>query len=196
MCRCCRIYQRCYQAGPVRRKRRPQVRGRLPAGRGTAHAQTSQELTGPARARHAGPVRGFAPPWAHNGRMRVVVTRIEPDGTMQRRMVDTAWRDDGAQREDLAGRALAMTGATAGLAGIVFTRIYVRIVIATQRAIQSWQWPNRTEPVWPSRIPLHAILVYAAIGLAFIGFTDVMASWVQRLMPADRGSPRARSFRI
>jgi hypothetical protein len=39
--------------------------------------------------------------------MKVVVTRIEPDGTMQRRVVDTAWRDDGAQWEDLAARALA-----------------------------------------------------------------------------------------
>src|ERR1700757_4439689 len=43
----------------------------------------------------------------HNGPMKVVVTRIEPDGTMQRRVVDTAWRDDGAQWEDLAARALA-----------------------------------------------------------------------------------------
>jgi hypothetical protein len=39
--------------------------------------------------------------------MKVVVTRIEPDGTMQRRVVDTAWRDDGAQWEELAARALA-----------------------------------------------------------------------------------------
>ena len=39
--------------------------------------------------------------------MKVVVTRIEPDGTMQRRVVDTAWRDDGAQWEDLAARAMA-----------------------------------------------------------------------------------------
>ena len=39
--------------------------------------------------------------------MRVVATRIEPDGTMQRRMVETAWRDDGARWEELAARALA-----------------------------------------------------------------------------------------
>jgi hypothetical protein len=39
--------------------------------------------------------------------MRVVVTRIEPDGTMQRRVVDTAGRDDGPRWEDLAARALA-----------------------------------------------------------------------------------------
>ena len=39
--------------------------------------------------------------------MRVVVTRIEPDGTMQRRVVDTAQRDDGLRWEDLAARALA-----------------------------------------------------------------------------------------
>jgi len=39
--------------------------------------------------------------------MRVVVTRIEPDGAMQRRAVDTARRDDGPRWEDLAERALA-----------------------------------------------------------------------------------------
>lgn len=39
--------------------------------------------------------------------MRVVVTRIEPDGTMQRRVVNTARRHDGARWEDLAARALA-----------------------------------------------------------------------------------------
>ena len=43
----------------------------------------------------------------NNGRMRVVVTRIEPDGTMQRRVVNTARRDDGPRWEDLAARALA-----------------------------------------------------------------------------------------
>jgi hypothetical protein len=39
--------------------------------------------------------------------MRVVVTRIEPDGTMQRRVVDTARRNDGPRWHDLAARALA-----------------------------------------------------------------------------------------
>jgi hypothetical protein len=43
--------------------------------------------------------------------MRVVVTRIEPDGTMQRRVVDTAQRDDGLRWEDLAARALASSPA-------------------------------------------------------------------------------------
>jgi len=51
-------------------------------------------------------LRGFAPMRAHNGRMRVVVTRIEPDGTMRRRVVNTARRDDGPRWEDLAARAL------------------------------------------------------------------------------------------
>jgi hypothetical protein len=37
-----------------------------------------------------------------------VVTRIEWDGTMQRRMVDTAHRADGPQWEALAARALAV----------------------------------------------------------------------------------------
>jgi hypothetical protein len=40
--------------------------------------------------------------------VRVVVTRIDWDGTMQRRMVDTARRIDGAQWEELAARALAI----------------------------------------------------------------------------------------
>jgi hypothetical protein len=40
--------------------------------------------------------------------VRVTVTRIEWDGTMQRRMVDTAQRGDGPQWEDLTGRALAL----------------------------------------------------------------------------------------
>ena len=41
------------------------------------------------------------------GEMRVVVARIEPDGTMCRRMVDTAWQRDPGNWEDLAARALA-----------------------------------------------------------------------------------------
>ncbi len=36
------------------------------------------------------------------------MTRIEWDGTMQRRMVDTARRADGPHWEDLAARALAI----------------------------------------------------------------------------------------
>ena len=40
--------------------------------------------------------------------MRVVATRIEQDGTMQRRVVDTARSSDGPRWEDLACRALAV----------------------------------------------------------------------------------------
>jgi hypothetical protein len=43
----------------------------------------------------------------HNGQVRVVATRIEQDGTMQRRVVDTARCSDGPRWEDLASRALA-----------------------------------------------------------------------------------------
>ena len=43
-----------------------------------------------------------------NGLVRVVVTRIERDGTMQRRMVDTAQQGDPRNWEDLAARALAV----------------------------------------------------------------------------------------
>lgn len=39
--------------------------------------------------------------------MRVVATRIDGDGTMQRRVVDTAQCSDGPEWEDLACRALA-----------------------------------------------------------------------------------------
>ena len=40
--------------------------------------------------------------------MRVIATRIEPDGTMQRRMVDTARQSDHRLWEDLAARAVAV----------------------------------------------------------------------------------------
>jgi hypothetical protein len=43
-----------------------------------------------------------------NELVRVVATRIEWDGTMQRRMVDTAHASGGPQWEDLAARALAV----------------------------------------------------------------------------------------
>jgi hypothetical protein len=45
---------------------------------------------------------------AQNELMRVVATRIEQDGTMQRRVVDTAHCSDGPRWEDLACRALAV----------------------------------------------------------------------------------------
>jgi hypothetical protein len=43
-----------------------------------------------------------------NGLVRVVATRIEQDGTMQRRTVDTALCSGGPQWDDLAARALAV----------------------------------------------------------------------------------------
>jgi hypothetical protein len=39
--------------------------------------------------------------------MRVIVTRIGPDGTMGRRMVDTAASSDASRWEELTARALA-----------------------------------------------------------------------------------------
>src|SRR6266699_3468654 len=42
------------------------------------------------------------------GPVRVIVTRIESGGTMQRRMVDTAQRGDGPQWENLGARALTI----------------------------------------------------------------------------------------
>jgi hypothetical protein len=44
----------------------------------------------------------------HNELVRVVATQIECDGSVQRRMVDTACCSGGPQREDLAARALAV----------------------------------------------------------------------------------------
>jgi hypothetical protein len=41
------------------------------------------------------------------GPVRVVVTRIEPDGAMHRRVVETAWQRDPNSWDDLAARALA-----------------------------------------------------------------------------------------
>ena len=41
--------------------------------------------------------------------MRVVVTRIEPDGTMRRHMVDTARQSDRRLWEDLAARAAGIS---------------------------------------------------------------------------------------
>ena len=54
--------------------------------------------------------QAFAWPFAreHNELVRVVATQIECDGTMQRRMVDTARCSAGPQWEDLAVRALAV----------------------------------------------------------------------------------------
>ena len=43
----------------------------------------------------------------HTDLMRVVVTRIDPDGTMDRRMVDTAASGNAGPWEDLVARALA-----------------------------------------------------------------------------------------
>ena len=40
--------------------------------------------------------------------MRVIATRIEPDGTMQRRIVDTARQSDRRLWEDLATRAVGI----------------------------------------------------------------------------------------
>jgi hypothetical protein len=41
--------------------------------------------------------------------MRVIVTQIEPDGAMWRRMVETAGRSDAGLWQELIGRALAIT---------------------------------------------------------------------------------------
>jgi hypothetical protein len=54
-----------------------------------------------------------------------VVTRIEQDGTMQRRMVDTARRSDGPRWEDLAARALACPPAYRPVPGVAVYHLSV-----------------------------------------------------------------------
>ena len=51
--------------------------------------------------------------------MWVVVTRIEPDGTIQRRMVDTARQGNRPQWEDLAARAVGVPVPYRPVPGIV-----------------------------------------------------------------------------
>jgi hypothetical protein len=62
----------------------------------------------PRTGRPIGFLPGLYPVREQNGLVRVVVTRIEWDGTMQRRMVDTARCSDGRRWEELAARALAV----------------------------------------------------------------------------------------
>jgi hypothetical protein len=57
--------------------------------------------------------------------MRVVVTRIEPDGTMQRRMVDTARQSNRRLWEDLAARAIGVPVPYRPVPGIVVYHIKV-----------------------------------------------------------------------
>ncbi len=60
----------------------------------------------PAQPGGIGPGHECAAGKDQTGLVRVVATRIEPDGTMLRRVVDTAARSDGEEWEDLAARAL------------------------------------------------------------------------------------------
>jgi len=46
--------------------------------------------------------------WGQNGLVRVIVTRIDPDGTLHRRMVDTAQQSDRQLWEDLTARAVGV----------------------------------------------------------------------------------------
>ena len=57
--------------------------------------------------------------------MRVVVTRIEPDGTMQRRLVDTTGQGNRLQWEDLAARAIGVPVPYRPAPGIVVYHIKV-----------------------------------------------------------------------
>ena len=57
--------------------------------------------------------------------MRVVATRIEPDGTMRRRMVDTALQSDRRLWEDLAARAIEVPMPYRPALGIVIYHVSV-----------------------------------------------------------------------
>jgi hypothetical protein len=74
----------------------------------------------------------------HTDLMRVVVTRISPDGTMGRRMVDTAASTDAGPWEDLIARALAARRSTARFRG-------VRSTIFAQMSRLCWS-PSTTCP--------------------------------------------------
>jgi hypothetical protein len=66
--------------------------------------------------------------------MRVVVTRIEPDGAMHRRMVDTAQQGDRRLWEDLAARAIEVPVPYRPALGIAIYHISVddHVVIAAE----------------------------------------------------------------
>jgi hypothetical protein len=69
-----------------------------------------------------------------NGLVRVVVTRIDPDGTLHRRMVDTAQQSDRQLWEDLAARAVGGPVPYRPAPGITVYHISVddRVVIAAE----------------------------------------------------------------
>jgi hypothetical protein len=94
------------------------------------------DIRGPARPQNAtrpcprtrGRCRDHPPNGArggHNGLVRVVATRIEQDGTTQRRVVGTARRDDGPRWEDLAARALACPPAYRPVSGVAVYHLSV-----------------------------------------------------------------------
>jgi hypothetical protein len=62
----------------------------------------------PIQAGNAGKLHPTALCVGQNGLMRVVATRIEADGTMQRRVVDTDQQGDRRLWEDLAARAIGV----------------------------------------------------------------------------------------
>jgi hypothetical protein len=57
--------------------------------------------------------------------MRVVATRIEPDGTVQRRILDTAQQSDRRLWEDLAARAVGVPAPYRPAPGIAVHHIRV-----------------------------------------------------------------------
>lgn len=69
-----------------------------------------------------------------NGLVRVVVTRIEPDGTLRRRVVDAAQQGDRRLWEDLAARAVSAVVPYRPAPGIAVYHVSVddHVVIAAE----------------------------------------------------------------
>ena len=82
-----------------------------------------------------------------NGLMRVVATRIEPDGAVQRRMVDTAQQSDRRLWEDLAARAIGVPVPYRPAPGIAVYHLsvddYVVMAASTTSLGHCWTWYRR-----------------------------------------------------
>jgi hypothetical protein len=72
--------------------------------------------------------------------MRVVVTLIGPDGTMRRRMVDTAMSSDAGPWEELLARALAAVPPYRPVPGgvVYHLRVDDQVVLIAEQDLSGW----------------------------------------------------------
>src|SRR5262245_17280958 len=68
-----------------------------------------------------------------------------------------------AYRSDVADQTAALL---CGAAAILFTRLYVRIVLWMARSIDARRPPKADEAAKSDRIPLWAVVIYAVVGFA------------------------------